>query len=441
MNDVATTLADRLSSRQATVGVIGLGYIGLPIASALVEAGFTLVGFDVDASKVDQLLAGHDYLKHLGDGFARRLLASGRFSPTADMGRLGEPDALVLCVPTPLDPDREPDLGYVIRTSEAVAERMRVGQLVVLESTTYPGTTRDVVLPILERSGLRCGTDFFLAYAPEREDPGRRDLTTAKIPRLVGGVDEVSGMLAQRLYGAAIETVIACSSSEVAEAAKLLENIYRAVNIAMVNEMKMLLVAMDIDVHEVIDAASTKPFGFAPFRPGPGLGGHCLPIDPFYLAHKARQVGLPTRFIELAGEINRAMPTYVVERTVGALAARAVDVSAARVLVLGLAYKADVDDVRESPSFVIIEQLLKLGAAVDYHDPWVAETHPVRHAAVPAMRSVSLDAETLPGYDAVVLATDHSGVDYDLVAARAQLIIDTRGVLRGLDVAGDIEVA
>jgi UDP-N-acetyl-D-glucosamine dehydrogenase len=441
MNAVATTLADRFSSRQATVGVIGLGYIGLPIASALVDAGFTLVGFDVDASKVDQLLAGHDYLKHLGDGFAQRLMDSGRFSPTADMDRLSEPDALVLCVPTPLGPEREPDLGYVIRTTEAVAERLRVGQLVVLESTTYPGTTRDIVLPILERSGMRCGTDFFLAYAPEREDPGRVDLTTAKIPRLVGGVDDLSGMLARQLYGAAIETVIACSSAEIAEAAKLLENIYRAVNIAMVNEMKVLFVGMGIDVHEVIDAASSKPFGFAPFRPGPGLGGHCLPIDPFYLAHKARQVGLPTRFIELAGEINRAMPGYVVERTVAALAARGTDVAAARVLVLGLAYKANVDDVRESPSFVIIEQLQSLGASVDYHDPWVAKTHPVRHAELPAMSSVPLDGETLPEYDVVVLATDHEGVDYDLVASRARLVVDTRGVLRGRDTTCDVEVA
>lgn len=441
MNDVAATLSQKFSSRRATVGVIGLGYIGLPIAAAMVEAGFTVLGFDVDEAKVRQLLAGQDYLKHLGPGFAAGLIAGGRFTPTADMERLGEPEALVICVPTPLDARREPDLGYVTGTADAVAARLRPGQLVVLESTTYPGTTRDVVLPILERSGLVCGDEFFLAYAPEREDPGRRDLTTARIPRLVGGIDELSARLARELYGAAVETVIACSSVEVAEAAKLLENIYRAVNIAMVNEMKTLLVAMDIDVHEVIDAAATKPFGFAEFRPGPGLGGHCLPIDPFYLAYKARAVGLPTRFIELAGEINRAMPSYVVQRTVAALDKRGVAVNGARVLVLGLAYKADVDDVRESPSFVIIEQLRALGAAVEYHDPWVAETHPVRHAQIPPMASVPLDAATLPDYDAVVLATDHSSVDYELLAAGARLIIDTRGVMRGREVSGDVETA
>lgn len=441
MNDVAAELAEQLSTRQATVGVIGLGYIGLPIAAAMVEAGFTVLGFDVDDAKVEQLLDGHDYLKHLGPEFAAQLMASGRFTPTADMARLGEPDALVICVPTPLGAGREPDLGYVTGTAQAVAGVLRPGQLVVLESTTYPGTTRDVVLPILETSGLCCGTEFFLAYAPEREDPGRRDLTTAQIPRLVGGINEVSAQLARTLYGAAVDTVIACSSAEVAEAAKLLENIYRAVNIAMVNEMKTLMVAMDIDIHEVIDAASTKPFGFSPFRPGPGLGGHCLPIDPFYLAHKAREVGLPTRFIELAGEINREMPSYVVQRTVAALSERDIDVQGARVLVLGLAYKADVDDTRESPSFVIIEELLGLGATVDYHDPWVSETHPVRHADIPPMVSVSLDGATLPGYDAVVLATDHAAVDYELLAAKARLIIDTRGVMRGRDVVGDVETA
>jgi UDP-N-acetyl-D-glucosamine dehydrogenase len=311
----------------------------------------------------------------------------------------------------------------------------------VLESTTYPGTTRDVLLPILETSGLSCGEEFFLAYAPEREDPGRRDLTTAQIPRLVGGIDDVSAELARALYGAAVETVISCSSAEVAEAAKLLENIYRAVNIAMVNEMKTLMVAMDIDIHEVIDAAATKPFGFSAFRPGPGLGGHCLPIDPFYLAHKARAMGMPTRFIELAGEVNRAMPKYVVERTCMALLRRMVEVSGARVLVLGLAYKANVDDVRESPSFVIIEELLALGATVDYHDPWVPKTHPVRHATIPPMASVALDGTTLPLYDVVVVATDHAAVDYGLVAAKARLVIDTRGVMVGRDVAGEVETA
>jgi UDP-N-acetyl-D-glucosamine dehydrogenase len=425
-----------IDARTATVGVVGLGYVGLPIAAAMVGGGFRVLGFDTDSEKVARLKRGETPLLHLGQGLVKGLLATGRWEATADLRRLREADAVLICVPTPLDARDEPDLTHVRRTADAIAASLRRGQLIVLESTTYPRTTRDVVRPRLEAGGLRCGRDVFLAYSPEREDPGRAAPATRAIPRLVGGVDEPSLRAAVRLYSAVIETVVPVRSAEVAEAAKLLENIYRAVNIAMVNEMKMLLTAMGIDVQEVIDAASSKPFGFQAFRPGPGWGGHCIPIDPFYLAHSARAAGQPAQFIELAGQVNRAMPDWVVERTAQALARRGSELQGARILVLGLAYKADIDDVRESPSLQLIARFLARGASVQYHDPHVAAAPAHRPPGVPALASVPLDEAALAAADAVVIATDHRAVDYALVARAARLVVDTRGVMRG-ELAGE----
>ncbi len=421
-------LKAKLEQRTAVVGVIGLGYVGLPLLRAFHESGFPVLGFDVDPAKTDALKRGESYLKHLGPEFALEMSQSDRFDATTDLARLGEVDAVLICVPTPLGRHLEPDLSYVEKTADAIVLTLRPGQLVVLESTTYPGTTNEVVRNRLEQRNLICGEDYFLAYSPEREDPGRKDHNTQTIPKLVGGVDERSGELAVQLYANAVEQVIAVSSAEIAEAAKLLENIYRAVNIALVNELKTLLSAMGINVWEVIEAASTKPFGFQPFYPGPGLGGHCIPIDPYYLTWKAREVGLPTRFIELAGEVNHSMPDYVVQRTVLALNSRGKAVSGSRILVLGLAYKPNVDDVRESPSFEIIEALIELGARVDYNDPHVPRTHAMRNYDL-QMNSVDLSEEQLASYDVVVVATNHDAYDWQWVADHATLIVDTRNAM------------
>jgi UDP-N-acetyl-D-glucosamine dehydrogenase len=423
------TLQEKIQNNSALVGVIGLGYVGLPLLHAFNAAGFAVLGFDIDEKKIEALARGENYLKHLGPGMVKEMLATGRFAATCDFERLREPDAILCCVPTPLGTHLEPDLSYVERTAEDIAKRLRPGQLVVLESTTYPRTTREIMLPRFEARGLKCGNDFYLAFSPEREDPGRKDFNTQTIPKLVGGIDAPSGQLAAALYRKAVKEVILVSSAEVAEAAKLLENIYRAVNIALVNEMKMVLTAMGIDVWEVIRAASTKPFGFQAFYPGPGLGGHCIPIDPFYLTWKAREVGMPTRFIELAGEVNRSMPDYVVNRASLALNERGKAVKGSRVLVLGLAYKPDVDDVRESPSFELIEKLEHLGAHVDYNDPHVPATHKMRHHDL-RMASVPLSPQALAGYDCIVIATHHKAYDWQLVADNAKLIIDTRNAMR-----------
>ncbi len=431
IKDIRGALAEKIEAGSAIVGVIGLGYVGLPLLQAFHAASFSVLGFDVDPQKIVKLLRGENYLKHLGGDLVAKMLAAGRFDVTTDFARLKEADVVISCVPTPLGKHLEPDLSYVEKTADDIAETLRAGQLVVLESTTYPGTTREVMLPRLISKGLRCGVDFFLAYSPEREDPGRKDLQTQTIPKLVGGIDAASGELATTLYRKAIRQVIPVSTAEVAEAAKILENVYRAVNIALVNEMKTVLTAMNIDVWEVIAAASTKPFGFQAFYPGPGLGGHCIPIDPYYLTWKAREVGLPTRFIELAGEVNRGMPDYVVQRVALALNDRGKAIKGSRVLVLGLAYKPDVDDVRESPSFELIEKLTALGAQVDYNDPHVPATHKMRQYDL-KMQSVALTAEALGSYDCVLVSTHHSAYDWQMIADHARLIVDTRNALRNV---------
>lgn len=428
-SQAATNLRKRIDNRTAVIGIIGLGYVGLPLLKSFHVAGFPVLGFDVDPEKIRLLKAGENYLMHLGKDMVREMVNAGRFDATADFSRLSEADAVIICVPTPLGKHLEPDLSYVEQSTDVTAAALRAGQLVVLESTTYPATTREIMLPRLEARGLKCGADFFLAFSPEREDPGRADFSTQTIPKLVGGIDPLSGELATHMYRQAIRQVIPVSSAEVAEAAKLLENIYRSVNIALINEMKVLLTAMNIDVWEVVDAAATKPFGFQAFYPGPGLGGHCIPIDPFYLSWKAREVGLPTRFIELAGEINHHMPDYVVERSLRALNGRGKALHGARVLVLGLAYKPDVDDVRESPSFEIIERFQDLGAQVDYNDPHVAKTHKMRRHNL-EMRSVPLTPQSLASYDCVVVSTHHKAYDWQMIADHAKLIVDTRGALR-----------
>lgn len=429
MDSHASRLLADIEARSATVGVIGLGYVGLPLMDAFCQAGFPVLGFDVDPVKIDMLERGESYLSHLGRDLASRMLATGRFGVTSDFARLAEPDAILVCVPTPLDCHLQPDLSFVQRTAGDIDRALRPGQLVVLESTTYPGTTRDLMLPALTTASLACGRDFFLAFSPEREDPGRRDHTTRTIPKLVGGIDEASGAVAAGLYRGAFEQVVQVRNCEVAESAKLLENIYRAVNIAMVNEMKVLFTELGIDVWEVVAAAATKPFGFAPFYPGPGLGGHCIPIDPYYLTWKAREVGLSTRFIELAGEVNRSMPAYVVQRTVLALNHRGRSIHGARVLVLGLAYKPDIDDIRESPSFELIERLQALGANVAYNDPHVPSTHPMRHHDL-NMTSVALSDRLLAEQDCVVIATHHAAYDWQMIADHAPLIVDTRDAMR-----------
>jgi len=417
-------LLAKIEETSAVVGVIGLGYVGLPLMAAFHKAGFKVIGFDVDPEKITLLHKGENYLKHLGANLVKDMLGD-RFDATADFKRLAEADAIIVCVPTPLGHHLEPDLSYIEKTADAIAATLRPGQLIVLESTTYPRTTREVMLPRFEKKGLTCGKEIFVAFSPEREDPGRKDHNTVTIPKLVGGIEPESGKLATALYSKAIKQVITVSSAEVAEAAKLLENIYRAVNIALVNEMKVVLDAMGIDVWEVVAAAKTKPFGFQAFYPGPGLGGHCIPIDPFYLTWKAREYGHGTRFIELAGEINRRMPDYVVEKTMHALNKQGKAINGSKILVLGLAYKPDVDDVRESPSFELIEKMEHFGAKVDYNDPHVPQTHKMREHDL-QMKSVPLTEATLSGYDCVVVATNHAVYDWAMITKHAKLIVDTR---------------
>src|SRR5512135_1289948 len=409
---LAARLRGIIDARTARVGVIGLGYVGLPLVELLAGNGFPVLGFDVDVSKVERLQAGQSYIGHIASERVIALRDGGHFAATSDFTRLVEADALLICVPTPLGLYREPDLAAVIATGRSIGRFLRPGQLVVLESTTYPGTTRDVLRPELEAGGLVAGRDFFLAYSPEREDPGNPNYSARNIPKVVGGWDETSGELARRLYGAAVPRVVPVSSCEVAEACKILENTYRAINIALVNELKLVFERMGIDVWEVIDAAKTKPFGFQAFYPGPGLGGHCIPIDPFYLTWIARKYGFSTRFIELAGEVNTSMPAFVVSKVAAALNERGKSIKGSRVLVLGVAYKPNVDDCRESPAFEIMELLQDRGALVSYNDPHIPVLPPRRGYAI-RLESIPLTPDTLGGRDCVLIATDHDAYDYE----------------------------
>jgi UDP-N-acetyl-D-glucosamine dehydrogenase len=431
-NSPASQLEEKIRTRTATVGVVGLGYVGLPLLRAFFQAGFSVVGYDVDQQKIDMLHRGESYLKHLGEDFAQELSKSPKFVASADPSTLAKADAIILCVPTPLGRHGEPDMSYIVKSTEMVAKVLRKGQLISLESTTYPGTTRGDCLPILAKTGLVAGQDYFMAFSPEREDPGRKDHSTQTIPKLVGGIDEVSGKLATMLYGAAIKQVISVESAEIAEAAKLLENIYRCVNIALVNELKPVLAAMDIDIWKVIDAAKTKPFGFQAFYPGPGLGGHCIPIDPFYLTWKAREYGHHTRFIELAGEINNSMPHYVIHRTIDGLNEVGKPLRGSKVLVIGLAYKPDVDDVRETPAAEIIKLLFEHGADVSYHDPHVPLFAGMRKYMEYRMHSVPLSKENLKNADCVLIVTNHANVDWKAIADHAGLVVDSRNALAAL---------
>jgi len=432
MTTTETTQLDQflgaVAARTLRVGVIGLGYVGLPLVLRFEEEGFPVLGFDVDPEKARALNDGRTYIRHIGEERIRKAFNSEKVEATTDFDRLAECDALIICVPTPLGAHREPDLKFIRITAEAIAARLRPGQLIVLESTTYPGTTREELLSRFENTGRACGKDYFLAFSPEREDPGNERFSTRTIPKVVGGIDAPSLRAAQALYGTIIDAVIPVSSTEVAESSKLLENIFRAVNIALVNEMKVVFERMGIDVWEVIEAAKTKPFGFMPFYPGPGLGGHCIPLDPFYLTWKAAEYGTWARFIELAGEINTSMPRYVVDRTVEAVNQCGKSIVGASVLVLGLSYKADIDDDRESPSFELIELLQERGAKVSYCDPFVPVARPGRKHDV-GLRSVPCTAEEFGRYDAVLVSTAHTRFRDPALWADVRLAIDTRNIV------------
>ncbi|QVL34626.1 nucleotide sugar dehydrogenase [Telmatocola sphagniphila] len=432
IHPACSTLLDRLITRQAHVGIIGLGYVGLPLARAIQRSGFPVVGFDTDINKVQSLQAGQSYIQTISNDDVRQMRAS-RFAATHDFDQLREQDAIIICVPTPLTPAREPDLSYITRSSREIAQRIRGGQLIVLESTTYPTTTRTVVLPLLEESGLKCGLDFLLAYSPEREDPGSRTHSISQLPKVVGGMDPVSLQAACELYRGVAAEVIPVSSPEIAEATKILENTYRAVNIALVNELKILYDSMGIDIWEVIAAARTKPFGFQAFTPGPGLGGHCIPIDPFYLTWLARQHGQSTRFIELAGEINTRMPLFVLGKLIDALNAERKPLSNSRILLIGMAYKKNVDDPRESPGFELMHLLQERGAIVEYHDPHIPVLPRMRKYSFEKMHSVELTAFTVSRQDAVLIVTDHDLIDWQLLANHSRLILDTRNAMAGLN--------
>lgn len=447
--EAVTRFKQRLDDKTARIGVIGLGYVGLPLALLFSRRGLRTVGLDIDRAKVDSLRRGQSYIHHIPAAAIREQIEQNHLSATTEFAEIESLDAIIMCVPTPLNEYREPDLSYVRQTAESISIHLRPNQLVVLESTTYPGTTDELVLSVLERSGLRCPvrpydaaavstepsdhleSDFLLAFSPEREDPGNKQFQTQQVPKVVGGVNGLSALAAQALYGAIFERTVLVSSSRVAEMTKLLENIYRCVNIALINELKLLCLRMGIDVWEVIEAAKTKPFGFTPFYPGPGLGGHCIPIDPFYLTWKAREYELPTRFIELAGEINSSMPGHVVEATTEALNRRRLCLQDSKVLVLGIAYKKDIDDLRESPALRVIELLQERGARVDYHDPYFPRLHKMRRYDL-QLSCIELTAEALASYAAVVIVTDHSSYDYEFIVRNAQLVIDTRNATSGL---------
>ncbi|MGQ9471284.1 MAG: nucleotide sugar dehydrogenase [Candidatus Aminicenantales bacterium] len=430
MNDAVRNFITRIKRREVRVGIIGMGYVGLPLVKIFLKKGFAVTGFDVDHRKVEKLNRGESYLLHITAGDLKPYLTNRQFQATADFSLLAQVEAILICVPTPLDAHRNPDLSFVLKTTETISRYLRQGQLIVLESTTYPGTTDEEMLPVLAKTGLKVGRDFYLAYSPERENPGDPDYSTDRIPKVVGGITRNCLQAAKALYDEVVVKTVPVSSTRVAEATKLLENIFRSVNIAMVNEMKMIFDRMGIDIWEVIAAASTKPFGFMPFYPGPGYGGHCIPVDPFYLTWKAKEVDYQTKFIELAGEINTQMPYYVVDKTCEALSKRGKAVCGAKILVLGIAYKKDVDDQRESPSLKIISLFRKKGAQVSYHDPYVPHSFGHREYPDLDLKSVPLTARRLQSSDAVVIATDHSVFDYDWITQHSPLVIDTRNAIK-----------
>ena len=418
-------MIERIKNKKASIGVIGLGYVGLPLVIEFAKKGFTVFGFDIDDKKIEMLKSWKSYIKHID----LKDLKGRNFTPTSDFTKLKSVDCIIICVPTPLNKYREPDMTYVFNTAKTISQNMRREQLIVLESTTYPGTTDEDVRRILEESGLKAGKDFYLAFSPEREDPNNQNFKTNQIPKVVGGYDKESLEVAKTLYDQIVAKTVPVSSTKVAEATKLLENIYRAVNIALVNELKILFDRMGIDIWEVIDAAKTKPFGFQAFYPGPGIGGHCIPVDPFYLTWKAREYDFSTRFIELAGEINISMPYYVVQKTIEALNERGKSIKGAKILILGMAYKKDVDDMRESPSLVIYELFEKKGAVVDYNDPFFPEIPKLRKYEI-HKKSIPLTKANLKKYDCVVIATDHSEYDGDFIARNSNLIVDTRNLIK-----------
>jgi UDP-N-acetyl-D-glucosamine dehydrogenase len=433
---------DFFATKDVKVGIIGCGYVGLPLALRFAETGRHVIGFDTDPAKINMLNAGKSYIKHIPADKIAQFVKSGHFAATTDFKKLREVDAVLICVPTPLDERREPDLSYVEQTAHSIAPNLQRGQLIVLESTTYPGTTEELVQPILEKaSGLKCPnahgpdaekikTDYYLAFSPEREDPGNKHFGLAQIPKVVGGTNPPSGKAAANLYAQIVARVVPVSSTRAAEMVKLLENIFRCVNIALVNELKMLSLRMGLDIWEVIDSAASKPFGFMPFYPGPGLGGHCIPVDPYYLSWKAREYDFSTRFIELAGEINTAMPYHVVQAVSQALNQREKSLKGSKILLLGVAYKKDVDDLRESPSLKLMQLLREGGAELDYNDPYFPQLHKMRHYDYSKMKSVGLTPKTLGSYDCVLIATDHTSYDYDAIVKHAQLVVDTRNATR-----------
>jgi UDP-N-acetyl-D-glucosamine dehydrogenase len=427
------------TGKEIKIGIIGCGYVGLPLALRFADVGQRVTGFDTDPAKVEKLNAGQSYIQHIPAAKIAEHVKGKRFCATTDFKRLQDMDAVLICVPTPLDERREPDLSYVEETAKSISPNLQRNQLIVLESTTYPGTTEELVLPILEKSGLKCAvnrepvdvaTDFYLAFSPEREDPGNKQFGLAQIPKVVGGINYPSGRAAAGLYAQIVSKVIPVSCTQAAEMVKLLENIFRCVNIALVNELKQLCLRMGLDIWEIIDGAATKPFGFMPFYPGPGLGGHCIPVDPFYLSWKAREYDFATRFIELAGEINTAMPYHVVDAVASALNERQKSLKGAKVLLLGVAYKKDVDDLRESPSLKLLELLTSRGVLLDYNDPYFAALHKMRHYDFSKLRSVDLTPDRLASYDCVLIATDHSSYDYDSIVRNAKLVVDTRNATR-----------
>ncbi len=424
-------LKEKIQSKNALVGVIGLGYVGLPLLIEFIEVGFHCIGFDIDKKKVNTLNQKKSYIKHISQNRIEDIMESGRFSATNDFSQLAKTDCILVAVPTPLDRNHQPDLSFIINTSNTISKYLKKGQMVILESSTWPGTTDEVMKPILEQSGLQCTRDFYLAFSPEREDPNNPNYSTKNIPKVVGANDTASLECATALYDAVIVQTVPVSTSQAAEATKLLENIFRSVNIALVNEMKMILDRMSIDIWEVIDAASTKPFGYMPFYPGPGLGGHCIPIDPFYLTWKAREYDMPTRFIELAGEINTNMPYWVTNKVMETLNVNTKSLNGARILILGAAYKKNVDDIRESPTLKLIEILEAKGALVDYNDPFVPVMPHVRKYQYD-MKSVEITPQNLQQYDAVIISTAHDGYDYETIVKHAQLVIDTRNATKNV---------